>query len=32
LTLGSDWASGNTYQIKLISAKGTAFPYSAVAQ
>jgi archaeal type IV pilus assembly protein PilA len=32
LTLGSNWASGNTYQIRLVSSRGTSFPYSAVAQ
>ena len=32
LTMASDWAAGSTYQIKLVSAKGTAFPYSVVAQ
>ena len=32
LTMASDWAAGNTYQIKLVSAKGTIFPYSTVAQ
>lgn len=31
LTLADDWVSGNSYQIKLVSAKGTSFIYSAVA-
>ena len=31
LTTTSDWVSGNSYQIKLVSAKGNNFLYSAVA-
>jgi archaeal type IV pilus assembly protein PilA len=32
LTMTGTWTAGNTYQIKLVSAKGTAYSYSAVAQ
>jgi flagellin-like protein len=31
LTLSDAWQSGNSYQIKLVSAKGNNFVYSAVA-
>jgi len=29
--LPADWASGNSYSIRLLSAKGNYFPYTAVA-
>ena len=31
LTPSPAWATGNTYQIRLMSAKGNYFPYTAVA-